>query len=188
MGRVMEPAYVIWAFCVVAFVIIGLLFVFRVKFIWFNKPPEPEPEPDNRGCHKVDLPIEVRAGLAVGVLTNDQMATLLRATGNPDDAEAILAEAKQRTYKEGERLTDFELGFIRPEEKGCGSCPDCGSAGFLAGPRGGMAQNFKCGNEECGSRFNDMGPFGIDRISDAQPDALPRTRYERVLEGIDDGN
>jgi hypothetical protein len=47
-----------------------------------------------------------------------------------------------------------------------GVCPDCGKKiddYMLAGPRGGIAQNIKC--SFCGSFFNDMGPFGVDRIS-----------------------
>lgn len=70
-----------------------------------------------------------------------------------------------RTREDGDSLTEFELKLIR-----AGTCPDCGGEEFLSGPRGGMAQNFKCGGDKCGSRFNDMGMFGIDRISDASPD------------------
>jgi len=73
-----------------------------------------------------------------------------------------------RSSKEGDSLTEYELEVVR-----AGTCPDCGHDEFLAGPRGGMAQNFKCANDGCGSRFNDMGPFGIDRISNASPDKPP---------------
>lgn len=41
-------------------------------------------------------------------------------------------------------------------------CPDCGNKDFLEGPSGGLCVNFKC--NKCGSTFNDMGPFGIERI------------------------
>ena len=41
-------------------------------------------------------------------------------------------------------------------------CPFCGNAYFLAGPRGGMSQNFKC--SDCGATFNHVGPFGVDLI------------------------
>lgn len=34
------------------------------------------------------------------------------------------------------------------------SCPDCGSTDFLEGPRGGIAQNVRCGNSACGAWFN----------------------------------
>jgi len=44
------------------------------------------------------------------------------------------------------------------------SCPFCGNKGFLAGPRGGRAQNFKC--SDCGAAFNNMGPFGVDLLSE----------------------
>jgi len=74
-----------------------------------------------------------------------------------------------RSHKDGDSLTNYELETIREAQK----CPDCGHDEFLAGPRGGMAQNFKCANPECGSRFNDMGPFGIDRISEPSPDKPP---------------
>lgn len=43
-----------------------------------------------------------------------------------------------------------------------GKCPDCGVWAFLEGPSGGMSTNIKC--ENCGSFFNDSGPFGLDRI------------------------
>lgn len=73
-----------------------------------------------------------------------------------------------RSYADRESLTEWEIGQV-----GSGRCPDCEHEGLLAGPRGGMAQNFKCANSGCGSRFNDMGPFGIDRISDPSPDKPP---------------
>lgn len=41
-------------------------------------------------------------------------------------------------------------------------CPDCGVWEFLEGPSGGMSINIMCDN--CGSIFNDAGPFGIERI------------------------
>jgi len=42
-------------------------------------------------------------------------------------------------------------------------CPDCCGTEFLEGPHGGLSINFKCA--QCGSTFNHMGPFGIDRLS-----------------------
>jgi hypothetical protein len=40
-------------------------------------------------------------------------------------------------------------------------CPCCNAhKRFLAGPRGGFAQNFACG--ECGTRFNNLSVFGIE--------------------------
>ena len=44
------------------------------------------------------------------------------------------------------------------------ACPVCRAHGkFMAGPRGGMAQNFRCSG--CGSTFNNIGPFGVDVLS-----------------------
>ena len=40
-------------------------------------------------------------------------------------------------------------------------CPDCKGKEFLAGPRGGIAQNVKCAG--CGSCFN-VTPFSVQRI------------------------
>lgn len=41
-------------------------------------------------------------------------------------------------------------------------CPDCKVKGkILAGPRGGMCMNVRCGS--CGSTFN-ITPFGVERI------------------------
>lgn len=44
-------------------------------------------------------------------------------------------------------------------------CPFCKSKEFLEGPHGGLSINFKCANKVCGATFNDMGPFGIDLLS-----------------------
>ena len=59
-----------------------------------------------------------------------------------------------------------------------GKCPDCASAEFLMGPRGGAAQNVKCAG--CGSEFN-LAPFEdgkwlgeplfAERISEARKNA-----------------
>ena len=62
-------------------------------------------------------------------------------------------------------LNEKELATVRQ-----GRCPDCSGIGFLGGPSGGLCQNFKCANPQCGSRFNDMGPFGIERISRPSPE------------------
>lgn len=70
----------------------------------------------------------------------------------------------QRTSLEGESLTEWEVGMTN-----AGRCPDCGGDDLLAGPRGGLARNFKCASPACGSRFNDL-MVGVERISDASPD------------------
>jgi ribosomal protein L37AE/L43A len=48
------------------------------------------------------------------------------------------------------------------------TCPDCGQP-LQEGPHGGLSVNWLCMNPRCGSKFNEMGPFGSERISDAQP-------------------
>lgn len=76
------------------------------------------------------------------------------------------AELKSYTLHDGDKLTSEEttkmLGGPTPQ------CPDCGST-FLAGPSGGLSVNVACSNKICSSRFNVMGPFGINRISEARP-------------------
>ncbi len=56
-------------------------------------------------------------------------------------------------------FTSDELTKIFQKEQ---VCPDCGKWDFYEGPSGGMSTNIYCGN--CGSWFNDSGPFGIERI------------------------
>lgn len=48
------------------------------------------------------------------------------------------------------------------------TCPDCGSE-LREGPHGGMNVNWLCVSPSCGSKFNHMGPFGVERISDKSP-------------------
>jgi len=48
------------------------------------------------------------------------------------------------------------------------TCPDCKEP-LVEGPHGGLSINYACSNPLCGSEFNEMGPFGSHRISDAQP-------------------
>ncbi len=70
-----------------------------------------------------------------------------------------------RSSMKGEKLTDYEQQIFRQ-----GLCPDCGHSSLRAGPRAGLAVNVYCWRSaSCYSGFNDMGPFGIDRITDAQP-------------------
>lgn len=82
------------------------------------------------------------------------------------------------TSKDGERLDPKELRLFE-----LGTCPDCQTNRLLEGPHGGLSVNVYCGNPACGSRFNDMGPLGVDRISDAQPKQPPpvpgRGPYQR---------
>lgn len=70
----------------------------------------------------------------------------------------------KRTFHDRETLTDDEKAMFYD-----GKCPDC-EAGLVEGPHGGLSINYYCANDvTCGSRFNEMGPFGIDRISNASP-------------------
>ncbi len=68
----------------------------------------------------------------------------------------------ERTSKNDENLSQDESTIFYQ-----GKCPDCQHQSLLQGPTGGGSINYKC--TTCGSRFNEMGPFGIDRISDASP-------------------
>lgn len=65
-----------------------------------------------------------------------------------------------------------EIEGVNFWSRGFKTCPDCGNDKFQEGPHGGMSINFRCSN--CLSEFNDMGPFGIERISGskAQPDRV----------------
>jgi hypothetical protein len=45
-------------------------------------------------------------------------------------------------------------------------CPDCGSK-VVSGPRGGLSVNWDC--VKCGSGFNDLGPFGVERVTEVSP-------------------
>lgn len=99
----------------------------------------------------------------------------IRAGSRADVAEVFQADycyqlpvnihTQQYTTADGESLTHEELErFRRPFSE----CPDCG-ASLVSGPSGGMSQNVKCADPSCGSRFNDLGIFGVERISDARP-------------------
>ena len=88
-----------------------------------------------------------------------------------DDVQYGAPKNMKRTYKNGESLTDNECDFIYGRLRlKLPCCPDCESGDFLEGPSGGGSTNVKCSNKQCGSLFNLMPPFGIDRISDASPD------------------
>jgi hypothetical protein len=50
-------------------------------------------------------------------------------------------------------------------------CPDCKGKEFFDGPSGGMSQNIKCANQECGSEFC-IGPFFARRTNRAEKDAI----------------
>jgi hypothetical protein len=46
-----------------------------------------------------------------------------------------------------------------------GLCPDCQQPSLREGPCGGMSVNVLCCNYECLSKFNVMGPFGVERLT-----------------------
>lgn len=81
----------------------------------------------------------------------------------------------QRTTKDGEKLTDDEVARLI-----AGHCPDCEGDKLIEGPHGGLSINVYCGNDvSCGSKFNFMGPFGVERISAAKPNhvRLPQETF-----------
>jgi hypothetical protein len=71
-------------------------------------------------------------------------------------------EIKDRTYKKRERLSEEENELMQKYV-----CPDCGEK-LLVGPSGGGAVNLLCSNEMCGSKYNALGLFGGERISDSK--------------------
>lgn len=68
------------------------------------------------------------------------------------------------TTRDREKCSDEERKAVQDDRE----CPDCG-LNVHEGPHGGLSVNWICVNSECGSQFNDMGPFGVERISDASP-------------------
>lgn len=76
-----------------------------------------------------------------------------------------LVPVVRKTKAPGEELTEPESALARSME-----CPDCHSS-LRDGPCGGLSVNVHCVNPSCGSRFNDMGPFGIERITRASPNS-----------------
>lgn len=87
----------------------------------------------------------------------------IRGTSSTSKAPAYLPR-KGRTKHSGEHLTDEEMQDMMNLQ-----CPDCLNKSLLVGPSGGICQNLHCSTDHCGSRFNAMGPFGVERISDARP-------------------
>ncbi len=71
-----------------------------------------------------------------------------------DEAIKIIVRAQR------ERCTIEEQTAIRH-----GFCPDCGSAQLMAGTLWNFSATIQCGNPRCGSKFNVMGPTGIERVS-----------------------
>lgn len=77
----------------------------------------------------------------------------------------------KRSFQKYKPVTEDEREFIAARlEMELPCCPDCESGNFLEGPSGGGSVNVKCSNKDCGSLFNFMGIFGIDRNSEPSPD------------------
>ena len=76
------------------------------------------------------------------------------------------------TEKLDDRLDEEELTtFYGKQDEVAPACPDCG-ASLIHGPEGGGSINVYCSNEEtCGSKFNCLGPLGVQRITDRSPKA-----------------
>jgi hypothetical protein len=81
----------------------------------------------------------------------------------PRDVPAVFKLGKSLVYSERDGLTREEAEMFCT-----GKCPDCG-ASLLAGPEAGFCQNVLCESDSCASKFNYMGPFGIERLTDASP-------------------
>lgn len=78
---------------------------------------------------------------------------------------------------EMEKLDSDELARFRG-----GACADCG-APLIEGPHGGLSVNWRCGDALCGSGFNDMGPFGVERITVREPNRTAKVVY-RTIDGL----
>jgi hypothetical protein len=74
--------------------------------------------------------------------------------------------------KEGDQLSPADALLIQDERR----CCDCSSP-LVEGPHGGLSVNWYC--IACGSRFNDIGPFGVCRISGQSP-----LRVSRVFDEL----
>jgi hypothetical protein len=79
---------------------------------------------------------------------------------------------KMKTSKKGEKLNSQERAlFVK------GRCPDCG-APVLEGPHGGFSVNYLCASALCQAKFNDMGPFGVERLTNALAPSPTLTKAE----------
>jgi hypothetical protein len=94
----------------------------------------------------------------------------------PVDTTVVVETEKtmHRTSLRGAKLSDREAAIVYKS-----TCPDCGHHPLAEGPHGGLSVNVYCHNEECGSCFNMMDIFGVERISIASPkrQVLPQPPY-----------
>lgn len=72
--------------------------------------------------------------------------------------------------KSNERLDRTEEKMFRD-----GICPDCRERRLVMGQPEARCIKYTCMNEKCGTRFSDLGLFGVERISDAFPNYKPPT-------------
>jgi len=99
----------------------------------------------------------------VGLLViGGMLVAIARRTGKMN-AKAREQDTRQRSMEEGDFLAPPETVIFLMHK-----CPDCG-AEIVEGPHGGMSVNYICIGLGCGSRFNSMGPIGIERISEPSP-------------------
>lgn len=83
-----------------------------------------------------------------------------------------------------ERPSDASREHIKPNA--VKACPDCGNSFWIEGPSGGLSINMLCGL--CFAEFNDMGPFGLDRIerSPKERDAIYAHKLQASLKLLED--
>lgn len=77
------------------------------------------------------------------------------------------------SYKNGDRLTEYETRIIYAKGEKNGFCPDCQAERLVEGPSGGLSTNYYCLNKRCGSRYNLSGGLFDERITDRSPFAVP---------------
>lgn len=46
-------------------------------------------------------------------------------------------------------------------------CPKCNGSQWIDGPGGGSFGNIECGNNKCGTKYNNMGIFGLQEIKNS---------------------
>lgn len=80
---------------------------------------------------------------------------LTRSKGNtPTSKEKKSGQPRVKLPKEKRKVDNF----------GNVICPDCGNTDWIQLTGGASFGNIECDNPGCSSRFNDLGPFGLQRI------------------------
>jgi predicted RNA-binding Zn-ribbon protein involved in translation (DUF1610 family) len=67
----------------------------------------------------------------------------------------VLSDRISNSHADGSAVADTVRRDVR-------TCPDCGGTKFDRGASGGNSENIRC--RKCGQWWNDMGPFGFERI------------------------